>query len=326
MANLPLSLACWNYDRTRALIDGRVKPDGIDLRVEVMRPRQAFERMLATGEFDICEMSFSSYVTMRAQSDCPLVALPVLLSKMFRHDCIYVRRDSGITKPQDLIGKRVGTMRYTSTALVFARGLLQHDFNVHACDLQWFIGGIDHGVDAIMPENTPDDVAVTLLRKAQTLNAMLMNGEVDALITQDIPSSFLEGKTAIVRLFQDFKAVETEYYQRTGIFPVMHTVVIKRELHDQQPWIAQSIFEAFCKSKDIAVHGLYDTDALHLALPFLIDHVEEARRVFGDDYFSYGLESNRRTITALCQYVYEQNLSTRLVSPDELFAQVENPG
>ena len=322
MAQHSLSMACWDYDRTRPLIDGRVKPEGIDLRVQVMRPRQAFERMLATGEFDVCEMSFSNYVTLRAQPDTPLVALPVMLSKMFRHDCIYVRRSSGITKGGDLRGKRVGTMRYTSTALVFARGLLQHDFGIHARDLHWFVGGIDHGVDAVQPEHTPDDVRMTLLSRVQTLNDMLVNGEVDALITQDIPSSFLNRDPNIVRLFPDFKAIETEYYQRTGVFPAMHTVVIKAQAYREHPEIAQSIYDAFCRAKDIATHGLYDTDALHLTLPFLIDHVEEARRIFGDDYFSYGLEPNRRTIAALCQYVHEQNLSSRLVSPDELFAPV----
>ena len=322
MARLSLSLACWDYDRTRPLIDGRVTPEGIDLKVQVMRPRQAFERMLATGEFDVCEMSFSNYVTLRAQPDCPLVALPVMLSKMFRHDCIYVRRDSGIKVARDLIGGRVGTMRYTSTALVFARGLLQHEFGVHARDLHWFIGGINDGVAAARPEHTPADVRMTLLSKDQTLDQMLINGEVDALITQDIPSSFLARDPNIVRLFPNFKAVESDYYQRTGIFPAMHTVVIKAPACRENPEIAQSIYDAFCRAKDIATHGLYDTDALHLTLPFLIDHVEEARRIFGDDYFSYGLEPNRRTIAALCQYVHEQSLSSRLVSPDELFAPV----
>ena len=322
MSTHSLSMACWDYDRTRPLIDGRVKPSGIDLRVQVMRPREAFERMLATGEFDVCEMSFSNYVTLRAEANCPLLALPVMLSKMFRHDCIYVRKDSGITHPRDLMGRRVGTMRYTSTALVFARGLLQHEYGLHARDFHWFVGGINHGISASRPEHTPDDLKITLLKKEMTLDQMLVDGEVDALITQDIPSSFLKRHPNIVRLFPDFKTVESDYYQRTGIFPVMHTVVIKSQAYRETPEIAQSIYTAFCKAKDIATEGLYDTDALHLTLPFLIDHVEEAWKIFGKDYFSYGLEPNRATISALCQYVHEQRLSSRLVSPDELFAPV----
>ncbi len=322
MSKQKLSLACWDYDRTRALIDGRVGVEGVELDVSVMRPRVAFERMLATGEFDICEMSFASYVGLRAEADCPIVAIPVMLSKMFRHDCIYVNRNANIESPRDLIGRRVGTMRYTSTALVFARGLLEHDFNVAPHELEWFVGGIDEGIDAKRPRETPENIRMTLLTKQQTLNAMLENGEIDALISQDIPSAFLKRSPNIRRLFPDFQTAETDYYQRTGIFPVMHTVVLKADLLKADPSLAQRVYDAFLRAKDIALHGLYDTDALHLSLPFLIAHVEEAWRVFGDDFFSYGLEPNRRTLETLCLYVYEQNQSSRLVTPDELFAPV----
>ena len=317
-----LSLACWDYDRTRPLIDGRVGVEGVDLNVSVMRPRIAFDRMLAMGEFDICEMSFASYVSLRAEPDCPIVAIPVMLSKMFRHDCIYVHAGSAIATPSDLAGRRVGTMRYTSTALVFARGLLQHDFGVEARDVNWVVGGIDEGIDAKRPSGIPDDVPMTLLTKDRTLNAMLESGEIDALISQDIPSGFLKRSPNIRRLFPDFQSAETEYYRRTGIFPAMHTVVLKASRHREDATLAQRVYDAFSRAKNIALHGLYDTDALHLSLPFLIAHVEEARRVFGDDFYSYGLDANRRTLEALCRYVYEQGQSSRLVSPDELFAGV----
>ena len=163
---------------------------------------------------------------------------------------------------------------------------------------------------------------MTILSDSQTLDAVLAAGEIDAMITQDIPDSFLRREPHIARLFQDFKSVEIEYFTRTGIFPAMHTIAIREEVYRAHPWIARSIYEAFVQAKDIALHGLYDTDALHLSLPFLIDHIEEARRVFGNDFFSYGLEENRQTLSALCQYVFEQNLSSRLVAPDELFVGV----
>lgn len=322
MTSRKLSLACWDYDRTRALIDGRVKVEGAELDVSVMRPRVAFDRMLATGEFDICEMSFATYVGMRAEPECPIVAIPVMLSKMFRHDCIYVNADAGVRSARDLAGRRVGTMRYTSTALVFARGLLEHDFGVAPREMDWFVGGVDEGFDARRPAGIPDDIRMTCLTKDQTLNAMLEQGEIDALISQDLPSSFLGRSPKIRRLFPDFQAAEIDYFQRTGIFPVMHTIVLKAELHRADPRLAQRVYDAFVAAKDIALHGLYDTDALHLSLPFLIAHIEEARRVFGEDFFSYGLEPNRRTLEALCQYVHEQGQSARLVSPDELFAPV----
>lgn len=321
MEHRKLTLACWNYDRTRPLIDGRVKAAGLDLDVRVMRPREAFERMLATGEFDVSEMSLANYISLTGHGRCPLVAIPVMLSKMFRHDCIYVRTGSGISSPKDLIGRRVGTMRYTSTALVFARGLLEHDFGVKATDLKWFVGGINAPLKVSRPENA-DGLDLTLLGDGQTLDDMLIAGDVDALITQDLPDSFLRSDPRIVRLFPDSKAAETDYYTRTKIFPVMHTVVIREDVHRESPQVAQSLYDAFCDAKDLALHGLYDTDALHLSLPFLIHHYEEAVRIFGPDFFSYGLEANRQTLDALCQYVFEQGLSPRRVSPDELFAPV----
>ena len=319
MPPLPLTLACWDYDRTRPLIDGRVKPDNIDLTVKVMRPREAFERMLATGEFDISEMSFANYVSLKGKGVCPLVAIPVMLSKMFRHSCIYVRSDSGIKSLGDLADRRVGTMRYTSTALVFARGLLSDECGVVAKDIQWFIGGINKSMKSVRPENVTDRMACTILSNSQTLDGMLLAGEIEAMITQDLPNSFVQGDQCIRRLFPDHKAAEIDYFKRTGIFPIMHVVVIRKDVYDANPWVASSLFKAFSLAKDEALSHLYDTDALHLSLPFLIDHYEEAVRCLGADYFSYGLESNRAAVSALCRYVYEQGLSPRLVSPEELF-------
>lgn len=322
MADLSLSLACWTYDRTKALIDGTIKPEGIDLDVKVMRPRVAFERMLATGEFDVSEMSLANFVALKGQGRCPLVAIPVMLSKMFRHDCIYVREGAGIATPRDLIGRRVGTMRYASTALVVARGLLQDEYGIHARDLDWFIGGINTPMRSSRPENAAADLRVTLLSESQTLDAMLRDGAVDALITQDLPDSFVRGEPGIRRLFLDSKAAEIDYFTRTKIFPVMHIVVMREDVHRDHPWVARALYTAFSRAKDAALHGLYDTDALHLSLPFLIQAVEESVRTFGPDFFSYGLDANRPAMEALCRYVFEQGLSPRLVSPDELFADI----
>jgi 4,5-dihydroxyphthalate decarboxylase len=321
MADLPLTLACWNYDRSRPLMDGRVKPEGIALDIQVMRPRQAFPRMLERREFDVSEMSLASYVSLVGRGECPFMAIPVALSKIFRHDCIYVRPDAGIRSPQDLKGKRVGTTQYGSTGLVFMKGMLQHDYGVAPKDIHWFIGGLDAPTQRpLLPLDLPASIKIDFLSDGQTLEGMLAAGELDALLSLYIPESFLRGEPHVARLFANPKEVAQDYYRRTKIFPIMHTVVIREDVYRANPWVAQSLYRAFCQARDVAVHGLYDTDALHLSLPFLIDHVEETWRVFGKDFWAYGLEPNRPTLAAIGQYVHEQHLSPRPVAPEELFA------
>jgi 4,5-dihydroxyphthalate decarboxylase len=321
MANLPLTLACWNYDRSRPLMDGRVKPEGIDLDIKVLRPRVTFPRMLEKQEFDVSEMSLASYVSLKGKGACPFVAIPVALSKIFRHGCIYVRPGAGIETPQDLKGKRVGTTQYGSTGLVFIKGMLAHDHAVEARDIHWIIGGLDAPTQPpLLPLNLPATIKIDFLPEGKTLEPMMAAGELDALFSLYIPDSFLRGAPHIKRLFADHKAVEQDYYRRTKIFPIMHTVVIREDVYRKDPWVAQSLYQAFCAARDIAVEGLYDTDALHLSLPFLIDHVEETWRVFGKDFWSYGLEPNRPTLAAIGAYVHEQHLAPRKVAPEELFA------
>jgi 4,5-dihydroxyphthalate decarboxylase len=301
-------------------MDGRVKPDGIDLDLRVMRPREAFPRMLKSREFQASEMSLASYVSLKGQGNCPFVAIPVALSKIFRHDCIYVRPDSGIKTPCDLKGKRVGAMQYASTGVVYIRGFLQHDYDVHARDMDWFIGGLETPAPAAaLPSGLPNDINVHLLPAATTLSDMMAAGKLDALISLYIPESFMAGAPHIARLFPNPKDVAKEYYGRTGIFPIMHTVVIREDVHAEHPWVAKRLYQAFCAARDLALEGLYDTDALHLSLPFLIDHVEETWRVFGKDFWSYGLAPNRPALAAIGQYVFEQHLSPRPVTPEELF-------
>ncbi|HEY2230883.1 MAG TPA: PhnD/SsuA/transferrin family substrate-binding protein [Xanthobacteraceae bacterium] len=321
MSNLKLTLACWDYDRTRPLIDGRVRPEGIDLDIQVLRPRQTFQRMLDDRAFHVSELSLASYAALKGRGECPFVAVPVALSKIFRHSCIYVRTDAGIKTPADLKGRRVGTSQYSSTALVFMRGMLQHDYGVAPSDLHWFMGGLNTFTEQpLIPLDLPKDVRLDFLGPGQSLEGMFAAGALDALLSIYIPSLFLKGSPRIARLFPDFKRVEQDYYRRTGIFPIMHTVVLREDVYKEHPWAARSIYQALRAAKDLAVEGLYDTDALQLALPWLIDHVEEAWRIFGKDFWSYGLEPNRPALAAIGRFVREQGLSPRVVSADELFA------
>ena len=320
MPNLDLNIACWDYDRTRPLTDGRVQPEGINLDITVLRPREIFPRMLQDQEFHASEMSLASYVILKARDQCPFVAIPVMLSKMFRHDCIYVRPDAGINEPADLRGKRIGLPQYSSTAGVFIKGLMQHEYGVSPQQMTWFMGGQDTPAPApLVPLDLPDDIHLEFIPEDKTLEGMLADGELDALFATYIPNLFLSGSPTIARLFPNFKEVEQDYYRRTGIFPIMHTVVIREDVHREHPWVAASLYEAFSQAKNLAVGGLYDTDALALTLPFLIDHLEESRRIFGSDYWSYGVESNRPALEGLSQYVVDQGLAPRVVSTEELF-------
>ena len=320
MPNVKLTLACWDYDRARPLMDGRVRPEGIDLDIEVLRPRQAFQRMLDKKEFQVSELSLASYAALKGRGNCPFVALPVALSKIFRHSCIYVRTDAGIRTPQDLKGKRVGTSQWSSTALVFMRGMLQHDYGVKAQDMHWFMGGLNSFVEPpLIPLDLPKDIRLDF-PGAHPLEQMFAAGELDALLSLYIPKLFLERRPNIARLFPNYKEAEQDYYRRTGIFPIMHTVVLREDVYRDHPWAARSLYKAFVQARDVAVDGLYDTDALRVALPWLIDHVEETWRVFGHDFWAYGLEPNRPTFAAVGRYVHEQGLCPRMVSADELFA------
>jgi 4,5-dihydroxyphthalate decarboxylase len=320
MSNLKLTLACWDYDRTRPLIDGRVKPEGIDLDIQIHRPRVTFQRMLDHQEFQASELSLASYTALKARGNCPFVAIPVALSKIFRHSCIYVRAGSGIARPEDLKGKRVGTSQFSSTGLCFMRGMLQHDHGLRAEDMHWYMGGLNSFVEPpLIPLDLPPTIRLDFLKDGQTLEAMFDAGELDALLSLYIPNSFLQGKPHIARLWPNYKAVEQDYYRRTNIFPIMHTVVLREDVHAEHPWAAASLYKAFCAARDIAVHGLYDTDALRVALPWLLDHVEENWRVFGKDFWPYGVEANRPTWTAIGRYVHEQGLAPRVVTPEDLF-------
>jgi len=320
MAKLRLTLACWDYDRTRPLMDGRVQPEGIDLDFTVLRPRQAFQRMLDDQAFQVSELSLASYTALKARGQCPFVAIPVALSKIFRHSCIYVRTGAGIAKPEDLRGKRVGTSQYSSTGLVFMRGMLEHDYGVKSEDMHWFLGGLNTFVEKpLIPLNLPGNIRLDFLTGGQTLEGMFAAGELDALLSLYIPNLFLQGSPQIARLFPNYRQAEEDYYRRTRIFPIMHTVVVREDVHREHPWVAASLYKAFCAARDLAVDGLYDTDALRVALPFLISHIEDTWQVFGKDFWAYGLEPNRPTWEAIGRYVHEQGLAPRAVTPEELF-------
>jgi 4,5-dihydroxyphthalate decarboxylase len=319
VSKLRLSLGCWNYDRTRSLLEGRIQPDGIDLNYLNMPVEETFFRMLRNREFDVAEMSLSSY-TVSLFKDSPFIAIPVFPSRFFRHSCIYVNKDSGIREPKDLIGKRIGNPEYQMTAPVWIRGVLQDEYQVPVDSVTYFTGGEEEpNRSEKLKLDLPSNIRVERIGPTQTLSAMLASGEIDALYTARMPSSF-HGSDKVRRLFEDFVPVEQDYFRRTQIFPIMHTVVIRRDVYEKNRWVAQSLYKAFCQAQQETYQDLYETAALKAMLPWLTAHVEEARREMGDDFWPYGFEKNVATLSTFLRYSYEQGLSKHLLTPAQLFA------
>ena len=321
MPKLSLTLACWNYDRTRALFDGRVTPEGVDLNCLNLPVEETFFRMLRNREFDIAEMSLSSYVMSLFHPDRPFVAIPVFPSRMFRHSSIYVHAGSGITEPRQLAGRKVGNPEYQLTAVVWIRGMLADEHGVPIDSVTYYTGGQEQpGRPEKLTLELPARIRVERIGPTQTLSAMLAAGEIDALYSPRAPSSFADSGGRVRRLFPDFVPVERDYFRRTRLFPIMHTVVIRREIYERSPWLAQSLHKAFCAAQRETYRDLSETAALKTMLPWLISHVEEVRRELGEDFWPYGFQPNRETLATFLRYSHEQGLSGRRLEPHELFA------
>jgi 4,5-dihydroxyphthalate decarboxylase len=265
-------------------------------------------------------MSLSSYTLSMFAERPPFVAIPVFPSRMFRHNGIFVNIESGIREPKDLEGKRVGTPEYQLTAPVWQRGILSDDYNVPVSSMTHFHGGLEEpGREEKVPFKLPPSINLQPIPAGKTLAQMLESGEIDVLIGPRVPSTFKPGGK-VRRLFDNYSAVEREYFQRTKIFPIMHVVVIRREIYEENPWLAQSLYKAFVQSQRLCYRDLRETAALKYMLPWLIEHVEETEKTMGPDFWPYGFDTNVHTLTTFLRYSYEQGLSKRLLSPRELFA------
>ena len=317
---LALTFACGLYDRMQALATGEIKPDGIDLNfLAIDNPREIFDRMSGRLEFDACEMSSSEFVSRFAADKLPFVALPVFASRVFRHGFIVVNRRF-VTAPQELAGKRIGVPLYTQTAAIFIRGLMQHDLGVDLSGIEWVQGAVDdpgsYGRPAVLPLVKP--VNITANASGKSLSDLLAAGEIHAIIGSNLPRA-LNRHPDVVRLFPDFRAREQDYYRRTRIFPIMHLVVIRNDIYERHPFVATSLYNAFCAAKDRAREKMRYPGTLRYMLPWLPDDVEEIDAVFGGDCWPYGVEPNRPTLEALVTYMAEQGLIAQPVPIEKLF-------
>jgi 4,5-dihydroxyphthalate decarboxylase len=314
---IALTLACDLYDRTAPLAVGDIRPTGIDLTVLCLPVEEIFWRMNRHAEFDAAEMSFSSYLVRRSRGDDGLQAIPVFPSRMFRHSGIYVNADAGIERPEDLRGRRVGVPEYQLTANVWIRGILEDDHGVRPEDVVWVRGGLEQpGRVEKLAVDVPG-VRIEELGPTETLARLLADGAIDAYMGPRAPSTF-DGRR-VRRLFADYRAVEEAYFARTGIFPIMHTVVLRRDVVERAPWVARSLYDAFCRAKERALARLGDPVALADLLPWLLDEVERTRRLMGADWWPFGVEPNRRALETLVRYSHRQGLAARAVPVGELF-------
>lgn len=318
MTMLSLTFACESYDRIRALQDGRVRPEGIDLNILALPVEETFYRQARYREFDVSEMSLSSYLLTLDSDDPPFVALPVFPSRMFRHQSIYVNTGSGIAAPADLIGKRVGVPEYQLTAVVWQRGILAEHHGVPVESVRYFTGGMEQpGRSEKIRLRLPPEISVTPIGPGQTLSALLADGELDAVYAAGEPAGF--GRLPrIGRLFEDFQSAEVDYYRTTGIFPIMHVVVVRRTLYERHPWIARSLTKAFDAALEVAYTDLAQRNALKVMLPWLARHLDETVAVLGPRYWDYGLEANRHVLETFSRYSHEQGLAARPRRAEEI--------
>lgn len=319
MAKLQISVAMGDYDRNRALYDGRVQIDGCDPVYMLQSPEEMFFRAMRSRDYDVSELSFSSYLVKHSRGESPYIAVPVFLSRAFRHTSIYVRKDR-VAKPEDLQGKRIGIPEYQLTAIVWARSILQDDYGIRPEDVTWVRGGIDTpGRPEKIKLDLPPGVKVESAPEGKTISDLLHEGEIDGFIAPRPPSGAAMHNPNVGWLFDDPTATAKDYYRRTGIFPIMHVLGVRKELAQQHRWLPGALLKAFGESKASALELLADTSATKVTLPFVEEQLKAARETLGQDFWSYGVGPNRKTIEAFLHHHHAQGLSARKMALDEVF-------
>lgn len=319
MAALQLSMAVGAYDHLRDLVNGRVRPEGIDLTAMELSVEEIFFRTFSFQEWDIAEFSMAKYVSMTGKGGAPFRAIPVFPSRVFRQSAFYVATASNIRSAQDLAGKRVGIPEWSQTAGIYARAFLQHQCGVRLADIHWVQAGVNEaGRKEKVSLSLPDGIKVEAISD-RSLNQMLLAGDLDAIITAREPEGFVAGHPAIARLWPDYRVVEETYYRETGIFPIMHVIVIRDEVLNRAPWVAMNLLRAFEEAKANGLRRLSTIVNSPIAIPWSFHAYQLAQKVFGDDPWPYGLDANRSTLNAFLQYCHEQGVTQRRLSAEELF-------
>jgi 4,5-dihydroxyphthalate decarboxylase len=319
MSKVPLTLAIGEYDHVRDLLDGTVPVAGVDLTVLRLPVEEMFYRFLRSGEFDVSEVSFAKIAALAAQDDRRFVPLPVFPSRVFRHSSIYVRSDGGIERPEQLAGKRIGVPEWAQTAAVYSRGLLAHEYGVDLASIDWRQAGVNEpGRQEKVTLELPPALRLTVVAD-RSLSDMLLAGDLDAVLSARPPGPFTAGDARVRRLFTDYRGVEAAYARKTGIFPIMHVVALRREIYERDRWLAMNLFKAFDQARARSIARAADITASFFPLPWVADELRRARELLGGDAWPYGIEANRKTLDAFLSYAFEQGVCRRLLAAETLF-------
>ena len=314
MADLALTAAFGDYDRIAPLRCGDVRAQGIDLRILTMSPTEIFQRMCRDLEFDVSEMSMGAHAYLVGTGDSPFVAMPAFPSRAFRHAMVYANVDAGIRGPEDLNGKRIAIREWGMTAVVWIVGILAEEHGLDVSSVDWVAE-----MEARVPVPMPRGARIRYMAPGEGLSQLLDSRSVDAALIHTVPNCFARGSPRVKRVFTDYAAAERDYYRRTGIHPIMHCVVVRRDVHRQHPWVLRRLYDALCEARLRTMEALRDTGAFSAMIPFLPGVMDETREIFGEDFWPYGLEPNRLALERLATYAHQQGLTSRLLAIEELF-------
>lgn len=318
-----ISLATWDHDRMMPLHEGTVAVEGVEIESHILPTSTLFPVAVQEARYDVTELSVSSYLLQLSRGTSAYTAIPVYPSRAFRHSGFFSRRSADISSLSQFAGRRIGVPEYQMTAALWMRGILQDEFGVNCNDIHWRTGALDAGVRKERLELAlPENLIVEPIREGQTLQELLLNGSIDGVLAPKPPQGFLDGHPDIVRVIPDFEKAEIAYHQKTGYFPIMHILAIRKSLAEENPWLPETLFEACVNARDIALKRLRDIwlgNSNRLSLPWLNASMEKTLSILGEDYWSYGFRANREELETICRYSIEQHLAHRYVEPEELF-------